>query len=401
MNPLTQRRDELVGALRAWPDARARLGHLMDAARRRPAFGPEERIDAHRVPGCMADLWVVAEWRDGTCHFRCDSDSLVVKSIAALLCDFYSGAAPRDILALEPLFLKEAGIAQHLSSNRRNALARVWDLIRAFAAGRLPPPLCDAHNHLQDERFAGRQDELVAACRAAGIGRMVVNGSCEADWPSVAALAARHPDLVVPSYGYHPWYLAERTSGWLDALRARVAAGGAVGEIGLDRWKEGLPWEGQEEACALQLRLAAEYDRPASLHCLKAWGALVDLLEREPRPRRGFVLHSFGGSAELVDRLAPLGAYFSLPGAFAHKRKQRQREAFLRVPPDRLLIETDAPDQLPPPDRIAAPLADAAGHPLHHPANLPSVYSFAAELFGESAEAVATRVAANFARLFG
>lgn len=402
MNRLAQRRDDLAHSLLAWPDAHARLGHLVDEARRRDPLPAQDRTDANLVPGCMANLWVVAAFRDGRCRFRCDSDSLVVKSIATLLCDFYSDAEPREILALDPSFLQSAGITQHLSANRRNALSRVWDIIRAFASSHARSAfLCDAHNHLQDERFAGRQEELVAACRDAGIGRMVVNGSSEADWPAVAALAERHPDLVVPSYGCHPWYLAERTPGWLENLRARVQAGGAVGEIGLDRWKEGLPWNDQEEACALQLRLAAEFNRPASLHCLKAWGPLVELLEREPRPARGFLLHSFGGSAELIERLAPLGAYFSLPGYIAHERKARQRDIFLRVPPDRLLIETDAPDQLPPPPWITAPLADAEGRPLHHPANLPAVYAFAAELFGDSVEALAGRVAANFQRLFG
>lgn len=68
----------------------------------------------------------------------------------------------------------------------------------------------DAHNHLQDERFAGRQRELMVEARRAGVARMVVNGSCEEDWPQVAALAREFPE-VLPSFGYHPWYVRERT----------------------------------------------------------------------------------------------------------------------------------------------------------------------------------------------
>ena len=61
---------------------------------------------------------------------------------------------------------------------------------------------CDAHNHLQDERFAGRQSELLATARAAGVTRMVVNGSCEADWPDIAALAQEFPDLTMNATEY-------------------------------------------------------------------------------------------------------------------------------------------------------------------------------------------------------
>ena len=261
--------------------------------------------------------------------------------------------------------------------------------------------LYDAHNHLQDERFAGRQEALVAEARAAGVARMVVNGSCADDWPQVAALAQRHPGFVIPSFGLHPWYAPERKDDWLDQLiRWLDTPGAVVGEIGLDRWKPDLSWDGQEEAFVFQLAEAAHRNVPASIHCLQAWGRLVELLEQYPRPACGFILHSYGGSAELIERLAPLGAYFSLPGYFAREGKVRPREAFRQVPPDRLLIETDAPDQLLPADRQTHALEDAAGKPLNHPANLGAVYAFAAELLGEEVPALAERVERNFCRLF-
>jgi len=104
----------------------------------------------------------------------------------------------------------------------------------------------------------------------------------------------------------------------------------------------------------------------------------------------------------MIDPLARLGAYFSLPGYFAHERKDRQREAFRHVPPHRLLLETDAPDQSLPPELVAYPLTDAAtGRPLNHPGNLAAVYRFAAALLGEPVEDLARRVEQNFLRLFG
>lgn len=260
----------------------------------------------------------------------------------------------------------------------------------------------DAHNHLQDDRFGGRQEELMVACRQAGVARMVVNGACEADWPQVLALARTYPE-VLPSLGYHPWYLAERTLQWLEILgRFLDQIPAAVGEIGLDRWKPGLSYEGQEEVFIAQLRLAAERNLPVSIHCLQTWGRLLEILQTEPLPAGGFLLHSYGGPAEMVKSFAALGAYFSLPGYYAHERKQRQRETFRQIPLERLLIETDAPDQRLPEERVSHALHDpSSGAGLNHPANLTTVYQFAAELRQLPLTELAPQVEENFLRLFG
>jgi TatD DNase family protein len=259
----------------------------------------------------------------------------------------------------------------------------------------------DAHNHLQDDRFSGRQSELLAACEKAGIARMVVNGACESDWPQVLALARSNP-IVLPSFGYHPWHLPERTPDWQKNLEKFLdEIPSAVGEIGLDRWKPNLPYEPQEEVFLAQLRIAAEWNLPVSIHCLQAWGRLHDLLRDHPRPARGLVLHSFGGPAEMITAFAKFGAYFSFPGYFLHERKLRQRETFRQVPPDRLLIETDAPDQHLPAEKILHPLVGTDGKPLNHPANLVAVYAGLAKFLGEKVESLAARVEENFMRVFG
>ena len=259
----------------------------------------------------------------------------------------------------------------------------------------------DAHNHLQDGRFAGRQSELLAVCEKVGVVQMVVNGTCESDWPQVLQLA-RENKMVLPSFGYHPWYLHERTPDWLANLEKFLdAAPSAVGEIGIDRWKPGLDFVGQEEVFLAQLQIAAERNLPVSIHCLQAWGRLLELLQQNPRPARGFVLHSFGGPAEMIPALAKFGAYFSFPGYFLHERKLRQREIFKQVPLDYLLLETDAPDQHLPEDKNCFPLVSTAGKPLNHPANLVAVYSGLAEFLGEKPGTLAARVEENFLRVFG
>ena len=257
----------------------------------------------------------------------------------------------------------------------------------------------DAHNHLQALRFGGQQAELLAECPE--VARMVVNGCCEEDWPAVAALAVAHRQ-VLPSFGYHPWCIHERSDHWEAELNRMLDAHpAAVGEIGLDRWKEGLDYEGQEEVFVTQLRIAAERNLPASIHCLKAWGRLLELLQEAPIPERGFLLHSYGGPTEMVQAFAQQGAYFSFPGYFLRAAKGRHREAFKSVPADRLLIETDAPDQRLPDALNAYPLTDSAGEPMNHPANLPVVYQGVAKILETPLVALAEQVEDNFERLFG
>jgi TatD DNase family protein len=260
--------------------------------------------------------------------------------------------------------------------------------------------LYDAHNHLQDDRLRPHLDAVMKTVRAEPIARMVVNGCCEADWPDVLNLAREYPE-VLPSFGYHPWYVKERSAQWKGKLIEYLdKVPSSVGEIGLDRWIKDHNFAQQEEVFTWQLRLAAERELAVSIHCLEAWGPLLAILEREPRPRRGFLLHSYGGAAEMIPAFAKLGAYFSLPGYFANERKARRRETFRHVPPDRLLIETDAPDQPLPDPRNRFPLVDAEGKPVNHPANLRAVYEFAAELLGLPPEELEAEVEANFLRLF-
>ena len=129
---------ELSARLAQFKTGQERLASLVETARARPAFPPAWRIESNLIPGCLAKLWFRPEYRDGQCFFAADSDSLIVKAIASLLCDFYSGHPPAEILAHHPAFLAPLGITQHLTPNRRNALSKVWEHIHQFAAARNP-----------------------------------------------------------------------------------------------------------------------------------------------------------------------------------------------------------------------------------------------------------------------
>jgi TatD DNase family protein len=230
----------------------------------------------------------------------------------------------------------------------------------------------------------------------------VVNGTSESDWPAVAALASRHPGFVIPSFGLHPWLCSNRSPDWLANLTSHLDAHpeAGLGECGLDRWIEPHDLDDQREVFLAQLELAARRNLPITVHCLRAWGPLLECLRDHPRPACGFLLHSYAGSAELVPVFAELGAYFSFSGHFLHRRKSKTRDAFRQVPSDRLLLETDAPDMLPPDTHRPQPLKDAAGSPLNHPANLPAILTGLAEALDTPHDELLARIETNFQRFF-
>lgn len=285
--------------------------------------------------------------------------------------------------------------------------------------------LYDAHNHLQDAALIPHRARVFADLASAGVRRTVVNGTCEADWPDVTALAKAYP-VILPSYGLHPWDAGNRTPDWQKNLRAHLTADphAAVGEIGLDRWiidgmKPGdprlaglrvAPLEEQREVFAWQLALAAEFERAASIHCLQAFGPLLEMLASARLPARGFLLHAYSGSAEMAKNFTDLGAYFSFNGNFLGKlagaKSQAGKKDFLHtytlIPADRLLVETDAPAmRLPATHERFPPLPAPDGSLANHPANLAATYAALAELRSATVESLAAQVEENFLELFG
>jgi TatD DNase family protein len=260
--------------------------------------------------------------------------------------------------------------------------------------------LYDAHNHLQDHRLDAIRPAIVPELRARKVSRVVVNGTQESDWLEVLQLAQKE-NLVIPSIGLHPWFVKERSPTWLETLKRHLDSSPcAIGEIGLDKWIKGCDLPAQEEVFISQLLLAAERELPASIHSLKAWGRLYDLLREARLPKCGFLLHSYGGPREMIPQFAKLGAYFSVSGYFMASRKRSNFEAFRDVPLDRLLIETDAPDMCLPEEVDEFRLVNPKGR-VNHPANLARIYESVAQLWGISFESMAEKTEENFLRIFG
>lgn len=254
----------------------------------------------------------------------------------------------------------------------------------------------DAHNHLQDPRL-GEAAPVIAAMRAAGVERCVVNATREQDWEAVETLALAYPDFVFPAFGIHPWHAHTASDGWLDRLAGLLAkhSFASIGEVGLDGWVSSPNLEIQRRVFTDQVRLAREMKRPLTIHCLKAWGSLLDAFAEVPPPER-FLMHSFNGSIETARRLLPLGAYFSFSGYFLHERKSAVLDVFRQLPPDRILLETDAPDMRPPDGFVTHPLPE--NH--NHPANLPAIGTALAAALGMTPDNLASLTRENATRCF-
>ncbi|MBI2814487.1 MAG: TatD family hydrolase [Opitutae bacterium] len=275
--------------------------------------------------------------------------------------------------------------------------------------------LHDAHQHFHFEPLTPHRAAIDADLRRLGVKGAVVNGTNEEEWPVVARLTRDH-DWIVPSFGVHPWDCGNRSPGWEKTLRATLLAHprAHVGEIGLDRWILDLkpddprvaglrvaPLEEQCEVFAAQLRLAAELSRAASIHCVQAWGALMDVLKKNPRPARGFLLHGYAGPAEMIKNFADLGAYFSFNVQLLEPRHKSRLDNFRHIPAKRLLVETDAPTKPPAGALNRFPLPPAAdGSTVNHPANIVVAYEQLALLRGVPLEILAPQVGQNFRRLF-
>jgi cysteine desulfuration protein SufE len=131
---LDEKMQALADDLEVIPDVRERLNDVVSRTKRAAPSGDHERIDAHRVRGCVSAVWLVSEMRDGRCYFRGDADGPLVRGLVVFLCDFFSGATPAEITSSQADPLAALGLIRNLSPTRQNGFAAVLASIRAFAA---------------------------------------------------------------------------------------------------------------------------------------------------------------------------------------------------------------------------------------------------------------------------
>ncbi len=247
----------------------------------------------------------------------------------------------------------------------------------------------DAHNHLQKLPPA-EIAEVLENSRRAGVIAMAVNGTSPDDWEAVAHISVAHGGIIIPCFGVHPWCADWLSPDWRRELRSRLESmPSCVGEIGLDKAHEATDAALQHKIFTQQLEIAAELDRPVIIHCVRSWGPLIEALELHRPPR--FMLHAYGGAAELIPVLARLGGYFSFSGELENTGRPRLRKALAATPRDRLLFETESPAA---PDEAFAPWRRG-------PQFMAKVVSTAAAVLDMRTEDLAETARANSFSFFG
>ncbi|MEO0509135.1 MAG: TatD family hydrolase [Verrucomicrobiota bacterium] len=261
----------------------------------------------------------------------------------------------------------------------------------------MSPSFYDAHVHLASPVLSQEIKGLSAAYDTINLNRAIVVGTSPDDWAQVLDLAGRDKRFV-PAVGLHPWHVNEVQNDWQGRFLSFLDKGiSVIGEIGLDQWVDRYDIELQREAFEYQLAAATERNLPTSIHCLKAHQPLMEVLRGMELPKRGFKLHAYNGPIETMKPLLDLGAHFSFNAGQLKPNAKRVCELIKLVPDERLLIETDAPDFLPPRELQEFQLGDPN---LCHPANIRAGYRALATLRGCRLEIFAESIGKNFLRYF-
>ena len=236
--------------------------------------------------------------------------------------------------------------------------------------------LIDTHAHLDDERFEPDLPAVLARAREAGV-TTIVNASYDlASAARAVRLAAVNP-WIYATCGIHPHDAQSVPPDYLEQLRALLAQPGvvALGEIGLDYYRNLSPREDQQRVFREQLALARELNLPVVIHNRDAHADVLHILTSDGVGPAGGVMHCFSGSWEMAGQFMKLGLYISLAGPVTFTGAPKLAEVASRLPVGRLLVETDCPYLAPVPYRgrrnepalvrlVAEKVASLRGMPL-------------------------------------
>jgi TatD DNase family protein len=249
--------------------------------------------------------------------------------------------------------------------------------------------LVDSHCHLDFPDFAAERDAVIARARDAGIGTMLTIGTRLDQFPGVRAIAEAYPDVWC-SVGAHPHEAADHaatTAADLAALAAHPRVVG-IGETGLDYHYEHSPRDTQETVFRAHIAASRASRLPLIIHAREADDDVARIL-REELPPPG-VLHCFSSGRALAEVALDLGFYISISGIVTFRNAEELRDIVRDVPPERLLVETDAPYLAPVPYRGRR----------NEPAYVAATAACVAALKGIAPDELAAATTENFFKLF-
>jgi TatD DNase family protein len=258
--------------------------------------------------------------------------------------------------------------------------------------------LVDIGANLAHDSFDDDRDDVLQRAAGAGVSRIVVTGSSDESNEKASQLAQDHPGVLWSTAGVHPHHASGYTAE-SDALIRRLAAEGrivAVGECGLDYFRNFSPRDAQLSAFRSQLDIAAESGLPVFLHQRDAHDDFVEVLEPMLPKLSRAVAHCFTGEHESLREYLAMGLYIGVTGWICDERRGTHlKEIVSVIPDDRIMIETDAPYLLP---RTIRPKPQTR---RNEPMYLPEVLRVVAEARGQTEDHIASITTRNAERFFG
>ena len=257
--------------------------------------------------------------------------------------------------------------------------------------------LVDIGANLAHKSFDDDRREVLQRAAEAGVAKIIVTGSSDDSNVQAAALAESNPAILCSTAGVHPHHASDYTDE-SDALIRKLVQKDvvvAIGECGLDYFRNFSPREAQLDAFRRQLEIAKEAGLPVFLHQRDAHDDFVEVLESTLPDISRAVAHCFTGEGESLHEYIAMGLYIGITGWICDERRgQHLHDIVSIIPDDRLLIETDAPYLLP---RTIRPKPKTR---RNEPAFLPEVLKTVAEARGQSADHIARITTENATRFF-
>lgn len=255
----------------------------------------------------------------------------------------------------------------------------------------------DSHSHLADPRLDQRRAEIMQAARDLGISQSLQGGVGPEDWLRQKQIAAEYPGEILLCFGLHPYWVHDHSEDAcdeaLDLLAKEIRQASALGELGLDlRPQYEKSRLRQLDIFEKQLELAELAQKPIVLHLVRAFDEAIQIFDLFAVPSRGGLVHSFNGSAAQAEAYLKKGLHISVGGPLCRPDNQRLKQAVQILPLEKILIETDSPDQPPPSHQTYA-------GQMNEPATLFEVAGEVAKIKKVSAEEVLDRSSANLRKL--
>lgn len=265
------------------------------------------------------------------------------------------------------------------------------------------PELTDIGVNLLHRQFDPDREAVIARARAANVERMLITCTDLVESRHGIAFSEQGPrDRYGCTAGIHPHNARDVQPGWQQRLRALSSkrAVRAVGEMGLDFNRNFSPADKQLEVFRAQLEIAADAGKPVFVHDRDSGGEVYRLLRAFDSGLADIVVHCFTGTRTDLERYLDAGYYIGITGWVCDERRGAElRRLVPLIPPNRLLIETDAPYLLP--HNVPATELPKANRKRNEPAFLRHVLAKVAELSGHDAHELGRATHHNAAKLFG